>query len=91
VHRFAVVRVGVKRKIVNALDLIVRRGVLPSSEGKPKQPSRPGKPKVRDRKLDPEEPRILLHDPTLAGPQAWILPGMHPQIKVLGIEFLTLI
>ena len=91
VHRFAVVRVRVKRRIINAFDLIVRRGVIPFPENKPRRRSKPGEPKVRDHKPDSEEPRALLHDPTLAGHQAWILPGMHPQAKVLDITSLTLI
>jgi len=91
VHRFAIVRVKVKRRIINALDLIVRRGAFPSPERKPEQPSRLEKPKVGDRKLDSERPRILLHDPTLAGHQAWILPGMHLQAKALDGAFITLI
>jgi len=91
VHRFAVVRVKVKRRVINALDLIVRRGVFPFPESKPKQSSGPGNPKVGDRKPGSEEPRILLRDQTIAGHQAWILPGMHSQAKVLGIASLTLI
>lgn len=78
VHSSAVVRVRVKRRIVGALDLIIRRGVFPFPESKPNQSNESWKPKVEDRKPDPEGPRILLHDQTLAGPQAWILPGMHP-------------
>lgn len=74
VHRFAVVRVRIKRRIVGALDLIVRRGASPFPETNPKQ----WESKVKDKKLDLEGPRVLLHDPTLANHQAWILPGMHP-------------
>lgn len=91
VHRFAVVRVKVKRRIINALDLIVRRGVFPFPERKPEQPNRLEKLKVGDRKPDSEKPKILLHDPTLAGHQAWILPGTHSQAKVLDEAFITLI
>lgn len=76
VHRFAVVRVGVKRRIVHALDLIVRRGVRPFPESRPGQPTKPQKPNAKEREPDPGGPMILLHDPTLAGPQTWILPGM---------------
>ena len=72
VHRFAVVRVRVKRRIVGALDLIIRRGVCPFPESEPGSK----KPKAKDREPNPEVSRILLHDPTLADPRAWILPGM---------------
>jgi len=78
VHRFAVVRVRIKRRIVGALDLIIRRGVFPFPKSKPDQSNKSWKPRVEDRKPDPKGPRILLYDQTLADPQAWILPGMHP-------------
>jgi len=91
VHSFAVVRVRVKRRVINSLDLIVRRGAFPFPESKPKQSSGPGNPKVRDHKPGSEEPRILLRDQKIAGHQAWILPGMHSQLKALDIASLTLV
>ena len=77
-HRFAVVRTGIKRKIAGALDLIVRRGALPVPEDEPKQPGEQSEPEVKDHKLGSKKPRILLHNPALADPKTWILPGMHP-------------
>lgn len=91
VHRFAVVRVRVKRRVINALDLIVRRGAFPFPENRPKQSGRLGNPKVGDRKPGSEEPRILLRDQTMAGHQAWVLSGMHSQLKALGIASLILV
>lgn len=77
-HRFAVVRVGVRRRIVNALDLIVRRGAAPFPENEPKQ----GKPEAKNHKPGSEGPKVLLHNPTLADPQIWVLPGTCPRIKL---------
>ena len=77
VHRFAVVRVRIKRRIVGALDLIVRRGAFSFPESKLERPKKHGEPKVKDCKLDSEGPKILLHDSTNADVRAWILPGMH--------------
>ncbi|KAF9648316.1 hypothetical protein BDM02DRAFT_3187273 [Thelephora ganbajun] len=74
VHRFAVVRVRVKRRIVGALDLIVRRGVVPFPGSKPKQPNKRWESNIKGHKPDSEEPRVLLHDPTFANSRAWILP-----------------
>ena len=91
VHRFAVARVRVRRRIVGALDLIVRRGAFPFPEGSPKQSNKPGKSNGKDRKPDSEKPRILFRDSTLAGHQAWILPGMHSRVKTLDITSLTLV
>ena len=84
-HRFAVVRVRVKRRVVGALDLIVRRGAYPFPETEPRRPSKIGKPKVKDRKPDPEGPKILLYDPTLADPKTWILSSMHSQPTMLDV------
>ena len=89
VHNFAVVRVRVKRRVVGALDLIVRRGAYSFPEGMSKQPSKVGKPDLKGRKPDSEEPGILLHDQTLANPQAWILPGMHSERTTLSTTSLT--
>jgi len=83
VHRFAVVRVRVRRRVVGAVDLIVRRGVVPFSESIPKGSNKLEKSKGNNLKLeDSEEPKVLLHDSTLAGHQAWILPGMHSRVKL---------
>lgn len=67
VHRFAVVRVRVRRRVLSALDLIVRRGAAPPPRRQPKQPDKP----------DPEKPRILLQDPVLANHRSWVLPCMY--------------
>lgn len=77
VHRFAVVRVRVKRRIVGALDLIVRRGAFSFPESKLERTKKLREPEVKDRKLDSEGPKILLHDSTHADVRAWVLPGMH--------------
>lgn len=74
VHRFAVVRVGIRRRIVNALDLIVRRGATPFPESKSKQ----REPEVKNSKPGSERPRTLLHNPSLADPKIWVLPGTCP-------------
>lgn len=74
VHRFAVVRVGIRRRIVKALDLIVRRGATPFPESKPEQQ----KSEVKNNKPGPEGPKILLQNSTLALPQIWVLPGTCP-------------
>ena len=77
VHRFAVVRVRVRRRIVSTLDLIIRRGAYPFPESKPGQTNKIGIPKFEDRKPGPEGSRTLLRDSTLVDPQAWILSSMR--------------
>jgi hypothetical protein len=72
VHRFSVVRNGIKRRITGALNLIVRRGAFPSSKDEPKQLGEPSGSEVKTHKR-----RILLHDPALAELETWILSGMH--------------
>ena len=91
VHRFAVVRTRVRRRIVGAFDLIVRRGVYPFPESKPRQPNKHGKPKVEDHGTNPEGPRILLHDPTLADIQTWVLPSTHSWPQIPDLSSLTFI
>ena len=77
VHRFAVVRVRIKRRILGALDLIIRRGAFPYPKSELRQLSKPREFEVKDHRLDSGKPSVLLHHPTLGGPQAWILPGTH--------------
>ncbi|KAF9781238.1 hypothetical protein BJ322DRAFT_1079903 [Thelephora terrestris] len=95
VHRFAVVRVKIKRRVVGALDLIIRRGALPFPESEPTQLGRSRTPEVKDHKLDSEDPRVLLHNPTLADPQAWILPHwtyiVFPKAEVLRMPLPDLV
>ena len=78
VHRFAVVRSTIRRRIIAAFDLIIRRGASPFPEVEPERPARRSEPKVKDEKPGSEKSRILIYDPALADPKAWILPGMHP-------------
>jgi hypothetical protein len=77
IHRFAVVRIRIRRRIVGALDLIVRRGAFPFPEDEPKKLGERSKPQVKNPKLDSETPKILLHDPAPANSKSWILPGIH--------------
>jgi len=91
VHRFAVVRGTVRRRIVNALDLIIRRGAAPFPESEPQQ----RKPEAKNNKLGSEGPKILLHNPTLADPQIWVLPDwtyvVFPSAKVFTMPLPDLV
>jgi len=95
VHRFAVVRVRVKRRILGALDLVVRRGAFPSPENKPEKTSKLEKPNDKDHKSDLEQSRVLLHDPALADSQVWILPDwtyiMFPKAEVFRMPLPDLV
>lgn len=76
VHRSSAVRIRIKRRIAGALDLIVRRGAFPSPVNEEKQLDKLPRPKVEDHKTSPKKSSILLHDPALADPKAWIIPGV---------------
>ena len=89
VHRFAVVRVRTRRRIIGALDLIIRRGVFPFPETRKHLRDEPPKAAVKDHKSNSEEHRILLCDSALADPKEWILPGAYFWWIVLGVIALT--
>jgi len=95
VHRFAVVRVRIKRRVLGALDLIVRRGAFPFPKSELRQLGKPQESEVKDHKLDSGKPSVLLHHPTLAGPQSWILPGwtyiVYPKAEVFRMPLPDLV
>jgi hypothetical protein len=76
VHRFAVVRVRIKRRIIGALDLIIRRGAF-ATEGEREQKDKPPEPKVMDLNPDSKMRKIISYHPALANHKYWIRPSMY--------------
>ena len=72
VHRSAVVRVRIKRRIASALQLISRRGAFPFPESGREQGAKDRGPVGPSKKE-----RALHYDPSLADVQAWFLAGAH--------------